>query len=720
MKFAIVLLACIVAAQAQYGGGRQGYGGQTGGYGGRTGGYGGQTGQRGGLSGYGGRTGGYGGQTGQRSGLSGYGRQTGGYGGQTGQRSGLSGYGRQTGYGGQTAQRTPQTGYGGQTARRTPTGQYGAIYQPPQQQTSANKWAVPAYQYWACHQFHVLPPKSLYCYQVQFNRAWCTAQFYHDCLVEYPKCLDDKSCEAERTDLDVMVGEITQKLAHARQVIVQGMSQHLIQFTTRIDQVHVQWLSALKMYLSRCYSANSYAYCQRIQSYTNELNTARAHAIQVFHQSVHASCHKIEVFHAKLIQSFQACLQKRIQSLAQYNHQIEHRAEQCMVHYRQTLQAVMTKKVHFITHVFDKLYTGKTKPEQLADFIAQYQTELQAKMEAAIAEFKPLIEQGLVQVKESYRCCYKCVFRSGCYTFSRKSYAKKCVRLPTPPHPDCKLISCSQFCVDWKGCDVSMLKTMTDEPCVFTEEVHIAAINAKVIQFKAELAARIAVWKTQVIGWEAKATAGLEAKVATLIPATLGDIKPSPQEIEACRQAATIRAKNFVHHYKKELLKQIEAAEKKLLGQIEAWKVSALAFVTKVKAQFDACVAGRAAKIASYTELIESTKVSQRAALVAKLNHLRATHKTQFEKFWQCAFGDATDEAGLTDGIKTSYFEMIEIRIKEVMEKFEAWWVKYQPKIIEHHTCGLKCKTKVHIPHLRMCFDWRLCAPSIKKCKFYC
>jgi len=518
-----------------------------------------------------------------------------------------------------------------------------------------------------------------------------------------------------------MIGEITQKLAHARQVITQSMSQHLIQFTTRIDQVHVQWLSALKMYLSRCYTPSSYAYCQRIRAYCNELNQAKANAIQVFHQSVHTNCHKIEVFHQKLIHSFQACLQKRIQSLAQYNHQLEHRAEQCMLHYRQTLQAVLTKKVHFINHVFDKLYTGKTKPEQWADFVAQFQAGLQAKMDAAIAEFKPLIEQGIIQVKESYRCCYKCVFRSGCYTFSRASYSKKCVRLPTPPHPDCKLISCSQFCVDWKGCDVSRLKTMeNEEPCVFTEEVHIAAINAKVIQFKAELAARIAVWKTQVIGWEAKALAGLEAKVATLKPATLGDIEPTREEIEQCRAAALIRSKNFVHHYKKELNKQIEAVEKKLQDQIEAWKVSALAFVTKVKAQFDACVAGRAAKIASYTELIESTKVSQRAALVAKLNHLRTTHKAQFEKFWNCAFSDTTDEAGLTEGIKTSYFEMIEARITEVMAKFEAWWEKYQPKIIEHHTCGLKCMTKVHIPHLNLCFNWRMCAPSIKKCKFYC
>jgi len=695
MKFAIILLGCIVATQAYYPGynpGNQGY--NPSGYGG----YGASP------SGFGGSPSGLmGGKTmgGKSMGLMG-GKSMGLMGGKSmglmgGKSMGLMG-GKSMGLmGGKSMGLMGGKSMGGQTGFAQIT--------------------CPSYQYWASHSFHCMPPKNLYCYNVQFNQAWCTTQFYADILTEYPKCVD-QTCEAEKANVDVVLTDLTTKLTEARKKIETELKSHSTTFVTHIKEIHAQYLQALKLYLARCYSPDSYMYCQKVASYEAELNSARIHAIANYETSVRTIMAKIQAFHTSLVASFRSCLIKRATQMKSYFIKLEHSAATYVARYRTHLLAVLNKKVHFVTSVFNQLYDGKDKPANYAEFLEQLKKELTVKLEADLAEFRKQIESVLTQMKDSYRCNYKCLIRSNCYQFAKKSQFQQCLRFPNCPTADCKLVGVNAFKVDWHGIDVSNLKKGTGEKCVFDIQVYMDAIAVKVTQQQADLAAKIASWKTRTLTWESTAMTGLTARAESLVPEVYCDRKVTQEEIDNARRVAMIRSKNWVALKKKELLAQIEAVEKKVSAQIDAWKISAEKYVNKVKAKFDECVASKEAKIASYNELLESTKQSKRAALVAQLNHCRSVHKAAFEKFFVVAFGDKVE--GLITEVKAHYLKCVDDHVAMILKKFDDWWTKYQPRLVEHHTCGLKCKAIAHVPHLHLHYTWTFKAPVLDECKFWC
>merc|ERR1712038_1998699 len=582
-------------------------------------------------------------------------------------------------------------------------------------------FACPAYQYWAQHQFHCLPPKQLYCYTIQFNQAWCTTQFYHDILVEYPKCYTWETCEPEKENLEALLSEITSKLTAARQRIEIQMKSHSTTFITRIDHVHAQWLHAFKLYLSRCYNPDSYFYCHKVEAYQAELETAKKHALINIQTCVRANIAKIEAFHTQLIATFRSCLIKRLSALKEFSVKIEHSALLCINHYRQTLQALVTKKVHFITSVFNKLYAHKEKPAQWAQFLATLRAELESKLVVDLKAFEKHVQEILVHIKDAYRCNYKCLIRTGCYQFSKKTFIRNCVRLPHPPCPQLKLAGCHAFKLDWKPAHYKLKDSSEATKDEFDVDVHINAIEVKVTQFKAELAAKITSWRTQVMNWEQRALASLLATAEAIVPETYCDVAPQQNEIDAARRAASIRARNWVAAQKKLILAQIDAVEKKVTEQIEAWKTSALKHIEKVKAQFDACVASKQAKIDSFIQILEHKKQTERAALVAKLNHVRTHHKAEFEKFFFCAFGSSEGEGeGLSAEIKANYLECVDKHVDEIIAKFDKWWSDNQQKIVNHHACTLKCSAKIYCPTLRLHYHWNFCAPSINLCRLWC
>jgi len=691
MKFVAIFLACIVAAQAYYPGynpgSQSGFGGAQPNYGATQ------------------QPSGFGGLTGYPSGLSGLSKPMGSQSGLMGGKSmGLMG-GKSMGLMGGKSMGL----MGGKSMGLMGGKSVGA-------QVS---FACPSYQYWAQHQFHCLPPKQLYCYTVQFNRAWCTTQFYHDILVEYPKCFTEKTCEPEKENLEALLSEITSKLTAARQRIEIEMKSHSATFITRIDHVHAQWLHAFKLYISRCYNPDSYFYCHKVEAYQAELATAKKHALINIQTAVCANIAKIEAFHTQLIASFRSCLIKRLSALKEFSVKIEHSALLCVQHYQATLQSLVTKKVHFITSVFNKLYAHKDKPVQFAEFIGSLKMELEAKLSVDLEAFRKHVQVVLVQIKDAYRCNYKCLIRTGCYQFSKKAFIRNCVRLPHPPCPQLKLVGVDAFKLTWKPGHYKLKSASDSTKDELDVQVHLDAIEVKTTQFKAELAAKITRWRTQVITWEQRALASLLVTVDSIVPETYCDVAPDQAEIDAARLAASIRAKNWVAKNKKIILAQIEAVEKKVIAQIDAWKISAIKHIEQVKANFDACIASKQAKIDSFITILEHKKQLERAALIAKLNHCRSHHKAQFEKFFLCAFGTQEGE-GLAAEIKSNYLECVDKHAEEVLAEFDAWWLKNQEKIVAHHACGLKCSAKIYCPSLRLHYSWTFCAPSINLCRLWC
>lgn len=585
----------------------------------------------------------------------------------------------------------------------------------------ANPFACPSYQYWACHQFHVMPPKNLYCYTIHFNRAWCTTQHYCDILVEYPKCLDKKTCEEEKTDIDAIIAGLTTKLAEARTTIETEITKNRDTFTTQIETVHAEYVKALKDYLKRCYSPDSYTYTQKVACYEAELAGARIHAVNNLETAVRNAMSRIEVFHAQLLARFRSCLTKRSEAIKTYNHKIDHTATCYVTRYRTKLEEVKTKKTAFITCIFERLYAGKDKPEQFAEFLKHFKTELETQLEADVEAFQTQINTFLVEIKENYRCGYKCFFSTFSKDFTKKTFSKSGSKFPSMPKADCKLVAVGPFLVDWKACEIKNLKTLSadEKECKFDEKVHLDAIAASVTHHQAELAAKIALWKTQTDAWEHTATVTLNHRVNCLVPKSYCGHVPSQAEIDACRSAAEIRAKSWIAAQKGKLLAHIETVQKTVTAQIDAWKSHAEKHVANVKAAFEECVSTKSSKITAYTELLEKTKTTQRAALEAKLEACVKSHKAQFEAFWEASFGTKQTDA-IVVAMKTSYLACVDDHVTKVLAKFDAWWAEFTPKLIEHHTCGLKCKANVCTPNLRLCYNWTWCAPAISGFHFYC
>jgi len=588
----------------------------------------------------------------------------------------------------------------------------------------AATFACPSYDYWCSHSFHVLPPRHFYCYRVPFNRAWCTTKFYADCLVEYPKHATGlgKSLCPEEVPVEDLVKEVTVKLAAARQSIEDKLNEDFTAFENQIDELHAQYIQTFTEYLKRCFGENYPELASRIEAYRVELAAAKTSAVTQFHASVRSVMARIESFHLQLIARYRSCLVNRLARIESFKLQMRQRATCFVTQYRTRLFAIVEKKVNFVKCVYERLYEGKAKPADFEAFLAQYRSELQRQALADVAAFSSEVNVAIEQMIESYRCNSRCVFRTGCFGFSQRSYSRSCVRMPCAPRTFCKLIGVGPFKVDWHGCAHSCLRTcsVAEKKCTFDHDSHLKAITKKAVQHLDELKIKVAAWRAQVEEWSKTATSSLCTKVECMMPKTFCGVAPTQAEIDAFRAACRTQAINWVTAKKTMLLAQIDALEKRIEAKIQSWERCSHAFIMKIKAQFDACVAKKNTRIACYITDLKARIAAQRAALVSRLNKCAEHHKAQFEKFYSCAFGNIKLLGSLIQRVRAHYLNCVDMKVSSVIAKFDAWWREYQPRLIEHYTCGIKCSVKVHTPCLRLCYHWNFCAPSLRSCHFYC
>merc|ERR1712032_451263 len=513
--------------------------------------------------------------------------------------------------------------------------------------------------YWCSHSFHVLPPRHFYCYRIPFNRSWCTTKFYADCLIEYPRPtgLHPKMCENERPVED-LVREVTTKLAAARQRIENDLNKNLGTFISQIDNLHAQYIQTFTTYLKRAYGENCPQLAARVLAYTAELNAAKTAAVAQFRASIRSIMARIESFHGQLIARFRSCLTSRKARIDQFNIQIAQRVNAIVSHYRARLMAIVNKKVEFVRCIYERLYEGKQKPANFADFLAKFQAQL-----------------GLyvTQMKESYRWNSRCLFRTGCYGFSRKSFSRSCFRMPCAPRTSCKLIGVGPFKVDWHGCAYRSLRTcsVAEQTCTFDHDSHLRAITKKAVQHIGELTLKVATWKRQVEEWSRRATSTLCSHIDCLMPKTFCGRAPTQAEIDAFRAACRTRAINWVAAKKTMLLAQIDALKVRIEAKIHCWERNAHAFIMKIKAQFDACFAQKRSKIIAFITGLDARRVAQRAAIVSRLNCLLAHHKTQFNRFYECAFGTKQPADGIINKMRLDYFRCADQKVLDVVAKFD-------------------------------------------------
>jgi len=586
----------------------------------------------------------------------------------------------------------------------------------------AATYAVPSYDYWCSHSFHVLPPRSYYCYTVPFKSEWCSAKFYADCLIEFPKTQQDDSCDAELTDIDAFLSEYETKLLGARQNIEIEMNQGLAPFTEQIDELHATYLDNFKLYLKNVYDESSEEYTSRVTAYETELGEARTQALANFATAVTNAIARIAEFHGKIIASFKTCLESRIVKINEYNTKMGERAAEIKTKYSDFLTAFVTKRIDWVKKVFEKLYAGTTKADSYAAAMEKYECDLIIQIAVFTGDFNSKVDEAVGKMKESYRCNYKCFFNTGCYGFSRKAYSRSCVQFPSPAKYNFKLYGMCAFNVNWKGCAFKDLRTCTvaEKNPTFDDQTHITAIETKTTEYKTELAGKVEGWKAQIAEWKSNAQTGLTEKITCLIPKKYCGTEPTEDEIVAFQQELQTQAQSWIDLKEKELLAHVTALESRIISSIDTWKTNAIAYIGKVKERFNACLAAKITKIADYKECLQTRITTQRAQLQKRLNDFAEKHKAQFDRFYECSFGDLPEEQVFTD-LKNSYKGCVDVKVGDVLAKFDAFWAEWQPQLEEHYECGYKCTVKVTTPCLNIKYNWNFCAPSISSCRFvYC
>jgi len=582
----------------------------------------------------------------------------------------------------------------------------------------ATSIVVPSYDYWCAHNFHVLPARSYYCFSLPISQNWCTAKYYADCLVEFPQD-QDPGCEAEQTDLDAFIAGYEVKLAAARAQIETELNTGLTAFKDEIDAVHLTYVNTYKEYLKNVYAEGTDEYNTRVTAYEAELLASRTRAVNSWIDAVANAISRIETFHTSILTRFRSCLETRITRIGEYNSKMDQRSTEIVGRYRTALEKIVARRVEFVKSVFDKLYADKAKHADHETAMANYSAELAAEVDALVSTFQGQVNVAIAEFKEKYRCNYKCFFATGCYSFNRKSSSRSC-SFPSAPKYSYKMVGVGAFKVDWNGAKYQCLRTCTaaEKTCSFDHQSHIDEIGTKAAGYVVALNAKVSEWKTQVADWKSAAEAGLEEKIACMLPWSYCGTEPTEAEIEAFRQKLRTQAQTWINETEQRLLDQITALATRITNSIDSWKTRAIAYINKVNEQFKCCVDNKNAKIASYTTCLETRKTEQRAKLVEWLNKAATAHKTRFDLFYVSAFGETPADA-LIQNLKGLYHGCVDTKVGAVLAKFDAYWAEWQPQLIEHYTCGFKCSVTLKTPCLSLSYKWNFCAPAISLCKLY-
>merc|ERR1719466_556301 len=418
-----------------------------------------------------------------------------------------------------------------------------------------------------------------------------------------------------------------------------------------------------------------------VAEYQEKLFVARQKAEENFETAVNNAIERIVCFHDSLIASFRSCLESRSSRITKYNADIDAKALEIKEKYAKKLEDIIVKRVEWADKVFKKLYVGTDGNANAA--VEKLQCALIIQMAVFTGDFNDKVDQAVTQMKDSYRCNYKCSFNTGCYGFSRKSYSRSCVRFPAPEKCSYKLFRMCAFNADWIGCAFKSLTTCTEaEKCQsFDEQAYIDASKNSAEENRVELAAKVVEWNKQVADWKTQANTWIETQ-------------------------------------EKYLTTQIGCIQSRINEKINAWETKSIAFVGKINEQFNKCVASKDTKLVEYKKCLNERRVSQRALLEKNLNSRAECHMQVFEKFYDCTFGDLPEEEVWVEQ-KKAYKQMVDQKVLDVLKKFDDFWNEWQPKLQEHYVCSLKCSVKGTTPSLKLSYKWNFCAPCVENFSFY-
>jgi len=550
----------------------------------------------------------------------------------------------------------------------------------------------------------VVPDGSYYCYNLPIKMEWYSAKYYRKQLIDFP-IRNQLTCSPEITNMDEFITAYEDKLKVKRDEIQDELETHLKPFTDKIDEIHQQYMDNYKETLNKELEADSEEFQTKLQEYSESLTEKKEKAVKDFNREVMNTIGRINAFHDRLMGNFKRCLEARNERIAEYNSLVNERATKYKARYEECLKQGVEKRVEFVRCMLEEV-VGEVSEETMEE----YRQCLLEQIASSTAEFNSKVDEAVVKIKQSYRCNYTCYFKTGCYNFNRFKYSKTIVKLPALRRYNYVYVKIPQFNVDWNGVEYKKLQTCDPESDMFDEQKYRDDLEVQATEYRSKLEENVAEWQQQVEEWKVQATSELEERVKDSVPTEYDGVELTEDEKDSIMNNLREQANTWVDCQVKIMSMRVKKLNMRLEIGIRVWLKRANRYVSMVKKRYEDCLIMKAKKVSSYKECLQERINSYRKHLEDKLAKCVEVQMKYFNSFYECSFRDIPNSDKFSSLIE-AYKNKIDARVLEVMQKFDGYWIKWQPQLEEHFECGVKCMHKIVAPCYNGKYKWNLMAP---------
>jgi len=548
------------------------------------------------------------------------------------------------------------------------------------------------------------PDGSYYLYQLPIRPEWYSAKYYRKQLVDFP-VRTQLTCSPEIANMEEFITAYEDKLKLKRDEIQAELEAHMKPFTDKIDQIHQKYLSDYKDNLTKELDAESEEYQTKTEEYSADLNEKKDKAVKDFEREVMNVIGRINAFHDRLMGNFKRCLETRNERIAEYNKLVDERAMKYKTRYLDCLNDGVEKRVEFVKGMLEKVL-GEINEETMEE----YRECLMKQVADLTAEFNSKVEEAVMKIKQGYRCNYTCYFKTGCYNFNRCKYSRTIVKLPALRRYNYVYVKVPKFSVDWKGIEYKKLETCDAESYDFDEQKYRDELQTRADEYNKQLEEKMEGWKQQVKDWEVQALEELEARINMAVPTDYNGVELTEEEMDAVVQNFREQASTWVDCQVKMLLVRLQKLQMRLSIGVRVWLKRADRYVSMVKKRYEDCLAKKEKQVSAYKECLQERINAYRSQLEDKLAKCLEVQMKYFNSFYDCSFKDIPDSNKFAS-LKEAYKNKISARVSEVMQKFDDYWQMWQPQLVAHFACGVKCQHKMVAPCYNNKYQWKLVAP---------
>merc|ERR1712003_498406 len=286
----------------------------------------------------------------------------------------------------------------------------------------------------------------VYSNRLDVPKEWFTAKFYlDDGHIENVPKEGENQCDQEIA-ADILDGsKFTKALDKRRGQLVdllnaQWGKDETEGFCKIIHDEHQKVLGEYEQALSDAGREGVITESSEYKAFKSKLDSRKTMAKSQFDCSVTSATSRLQCYHQRIVSRIVQCLSMRKCRIASYDNKMEERKEQMIERYRKSLERVTEAKVKFVTKTLNALYADNEEQKTLDDIAAnilKYESNMKECDKALVADYTLKLGQAISEMESNYKCEYKCTFNTGCYSYNRSSYNRKCVTFPTPKK-DCK------------------------------------------------------------------------------------------------------------------------------------------------------------------------------------------------------------------------------------------------------------------------------------------